>query len=236
MTNTFRILNAAGDLVVDSDTPGTACIGKASFVKIVQPYYQDGAWQRGFSQYTFATDRPVLWAFDLPPGRRVGIFGTSYKDGVHTVGVYCGAGGDWQEFDRQEAVDIWAFSTISQARSKFGLILRHSQERYVTHDFGTPNITFPIASGYLDERVQIPAVGRPVAIGNAPFYDVSYFDLEPGYVLTNRRNFLMRTGNNTVGYSPGLTFKKIVSQGKPGEDSTVSEPSPFLVIDGTFLP
>lgn len=236
MTNTLRILNAAGDLVVDSDTPGTACIGKANFLKTVQPYYKDGAWQTGYSQYTFATDRPVLWAFDLPLGRRVGIFGTSYKDGVYTVGVYCGEGGDWQKFDRQEPVDVWAFSTISQARSKFGLILRHSVDRYVTHDFGTPNITFPIASGSLGISVGIPAVGRPIAIGNAPFYNVSYFDLEPGYILTNSRYFLLRTVNSTVGYSAGLTFKRIESQGRPGEDSTVSHPSPFLVIDGSFLP
>ncbi|MGK5069248.1 hypothetical protein [Janthinobacterium sp. RT4P48] len=235
MTNTLRILNAAGDLVVDSNTPGTACIGKATFLKTVQAYYMDDAWQTGYSQYTFATDRPVLWAFDLPLGRRVGILGTSYKDGVHTVGVYCGAGGDLREFDTQEAVDVWAFSTISQARSKFGLILRHSEERYVTHDFGTPNITFPIASGSLGEGVRIPSVGRPIAIGNAPFYDVSYFDLEPGYILTNNRNFLVRS-SNTVGYSAGLTLKRIASYGQPGEGSTVSHPAPFLVIDGTFLP
>lgn len=236
MTNTLRILNASGDLVLDSDTPGTACIGKATLLKTVQPYYQDGAWQTGYSQYAFATDRPVLWAFDLPLGRRVGIFGTSYKDGIYTVGVYCGSGGNGQEFDRQEAVDVWAFSTIFQAKSKFGLILRHSVEHYVTHDLGTPNITFPIASGSLNESVPIPAVGRPIAIGNAPFYDVSYFDLKPGYILTNSRNFLFRTANNTVGYSAGLTFERIESQGQPGEDSTASDPSPFLVIDGTFLP
>ncbi|WP_409028402.1 hypothetical protein OX462_10910 [Janthinobacterium sp. SUN098] len=236
MTNTLRILNAAGDLVVDSDTPGTSCIGKANFLKTVQPYYKDSAWQTGYSQYTFATDRPVLWAFDLPLGRRVGIFGTSYQDGVHTVGVYCGTGGDWEKFDRQEAVDVWAFSTISQARSKFGLILRHSKEHYVTHDFGTPNITFPIASGSLGESVRIPPVDRPIAIGNAPFYNVSYFDLEPGYILTNSRYFLLRTANNTVGYTAGLTFKRIESQGQRGKDSTVSHPSPFLVIDGSFLP
>ncbi|MDN2709575.1 hypothetical protein O0880_09105 [Janthinobacterium sp. SUN118] len=242
MNNILRVRNTAGDLVVDSDTLGTECIGKASFSRIVQPYQEFSARQSGWSNYTFASDRTVLWAMGMPPGRRVGILGTSYLNGLHTVAVYCGANPDGDGFDVQEPVDIWAFSTLLDSKpSPFGLILRHSVTGRLTHDFGRPNVTFPIAGGDLDSLVQLPAVGRPVAIGNSPFRHVSYSPYDPddprsGYVKTDTRRFLIRYENNAVAYSSGTTHRSSNENGPMPEDTTFTEPSPFFIIDGTFLP
>lgn len=242
MNSIFRVRNTAGDLVVDSDTLGTECIGKASFSRIMQPYKEFSARQSGWSNYTFASDRPVLWAMDMPPGRRVGILGTAYRNGIHTVAAYCGAHPDREGFDVQEPVDIWAFSTLLDSQpSPFGLILRHSVTGRLTHDFGRPNVTFPIGSGDLNSLVQLPAVGRPVAIGNSPFYHVSFSPYDPdhpedGYVKTDTRMFLTRYGNNAVAYSSGTTHRSSNDRGPAPEDTTFTEPSPFFIIDGTFLP
>lgn len=242
MNNILRVHNTAGDLVVDSDTLGTECIGKASFSRIVQSDQEAHFRQSGWSTYTFASERPVLWALDMPVGRRVGIIDTYYQNGVYTVAAYCGANPDRYGFDVQEQVDIWAFSTILDSKpSPFGLILRHSVTGRLTHDFGRPNVTFPIGGGDLNSYVQLPAVGRPVAIGNSPFYHVSFsaYDLDDphsGYVKTDTRNFLTRYGNNTVAYSSGTTHRSSYEKGPLPEDTTFTVASPFFIIDGTFLP
>ncbi|MED5596134.1 hypothetical protein [Janthinobacterium sp. P210006] len=238
MNTGLRISNAMQELVVHSESRGTECIGKATLSHVEQPSTSGGVRTAGYSRYTFTSARPVLWAVDLPLGRRVGIVGTGYKNGVYTIGAYCGGNPDYAGFDQQYAVDIWAFSTISAASSRgssgFGLLLRNSNGA-IAHDFAAPNITFPVAAGNVSSAAYLPATGRPVAIGNSPYYDVDYIDREPGYIKVDSRQFLLRE-NDRVAYSTGLMFMSGLMNGNPPEGSTVSDPSPFFVIDGQFLP
>lgn len=234
MKTALRISNLKQELVVHNESRGTECIGKATLLRVVQPSTSGGVRTAGYSTHTFTSTKPVLWAVDLPLGKRVGIVGTGYKSGVYTIGAYCGGNPDFSGFDQQYAIDIWAFSTISAASSRFGLLLRNS-DGAIAHDFAAPNITFPVAAGNLSSAAYLPATGRPVAIGNSPYYDVDYIDREPGYIKVDSRQFLLRE-NNSVAYSTGLMFMSGLMNGNPPEGSTVSDPSPFFVIDGQFLP
>jgi hypothetical protein len=235
MKSALRISNLKQELVVHNESRGTECIGKATLLRVVQPSTSGGVRNAGYSTHTFTSTRPVLWAIDLPPGRRVGIVGTGYKNGVYTIGAYCGGNPDSVGFDQQYAIDIWAFSTISAASARFGLLLRNS-DGAVAHDFAAANITFPVAAGNISSTAHLPATTRPVAIGNSPYYDVDYIDREPGYIKVDSRQFLLRDNNNRVAYSPGVMFMSGLMNGNPPEGSTVSDPSPFFVIDGQFLP
>lgn len=234
MKTALKISNLKQELVVHNESRGTECIGKATLSRVVQPSISGGVRTAGYSTHTFTSTKPVLWAVDLPLGKRVGIVGTGYKNGVYTIGAYCGGNPDFSGFDQQYAIDIWAFSTISAASSRFGLLLRNSNGA-IAHDFAAPNITFPVAAGNLSSAAYLPATGRPVAIGNSPYYDVDYIDREPGYIKVDSRQFLLRE-NNSVAYSTGLMFMSGLMNGNPPEGSTVSDPSPFFVIDGQFLP
>ena len=234
MKTALKISNLKQELVVHNESRGTECIGKATLSRVVQPSISGGVRTAGYSTYTFTSTKPVLWAVDLPLGKRVGIVGTGYKNGVYTIGAYCGGNPDFSGFDQQYTIDIWAFSTISAASSRFGLLLRNS-DGAIAHDFAAPNITFPVAAGNLSSAAYLPATGRPVAIGNSPYYDVDYIDREPGYIKVDSRQFLLRE-NNSVAYSTGLMFMSGLMNGNPPEGSTVSDPSPFFVIDGQFLP
>lgn len=234
----LKIRNGARELVVHSEARGTACIGRASLVAVVQPSISGGANIAGYSRHTFASDLPIIWAIDLPVGRRVGIIDTGYANGVYTIGAYCGGNPNSLGFDQQFPVDIWAFSMINGAStgSTSGLRLRNSAG-IITHDFMAPNITLPIAAGDLSIAAVVPpGIGRPVVIGSSPYYDVTYTDLEPGYIKTDRRQFALRTSDNVVAYSAGLMFRSGSSSGTPPADSTFTEKSPFFVVDGQFLP
>ncbi|WP_143450999.1 hypothetical protein [Janthinobacterium sp. BJB301] len=234
MKTALRISNLKQELVVHNESRGTECIGKATLSRVVQPSTSGGVRTAGYSTHTFTSTRPVLWAIDLPMGRRVGIVGTGHKNGVYTIGAYCGGNPDFSGFDQQYAVDIWAFSTISAASSQFGLLLRNS-DGAIAHDFAAPNITFPVAAGDLSSAAYLPPTVRPVAIGNSPFYDVNYIDRESGFIKMDSRQFLLRE-SNSVAYSTGVMFMSGVMSGNMPEGSTVSDPSPFFVIDGQFLP
>ncbi|OBV41707.1 hypothetical protein, partial [Janthinobacterium psychrotolerans] len=222
MTTGLKIRNLARQLVVHSESHGTACIGRASLVQVVQPSSTGGVRTAGYSRHTFASTLPVLWAIDLPVGRRVGIVDTAYSNGVYTIGAYCGGNPGNEGFDQQYPVDIWAFSMITGAHAGRGLLLRNSVGA-ITHDFGAPNITFPVAAGDLSTMATLPAIGRPVVIGSSPFYDVSYNDREPGYVKEDRRQFVLRDSDGTVAYSSGVMFRSGLMNGNPPAGSTFSD-------------
>lgn len=236
MNRGLTLRNLAGELVVHHDSWGTQCIGRATMASLVQPSSEsDGSRIAGYSTHTFASTRPILWAIDLPVGRRVGVVSTRHVNGAYTLGVYCGSSPDSGGFDQQFAVDVWAFATLVAPSGGGGLRLRNS-EGVVTHDFSVPNITFPIASGDLDISANLPAVGRPVAIGNSPYYDVQYETNEVNFYKIDRREFLMRTEDNVVAYSTGVMYRSGNMSGTIPDGSTFSEPSPFFVVDGSLLP
>lgn len=238
MSRGFILRNQHGELVVHRDSLGTQCIGRAAFTQLVQPSSTlGGSRVAGYSSYRFASDRPILWAFDLPVGRRVGVVSTGYANGINTIGVYCGANPDVQGFDQQFAVDVWAFSTLAPdtVGAGRGLRLRNSSG-VLSHDFSVPNITLPLAAGDLTTPAQLPAIVRPVAIGSSPFYDVQYESDEVNYFKTDRRQFLLRAPDNSVAYSPGLIYRSGAMHGNPPQGSTLTDPSPYFVVDGQFLP
>ena len=98
-------------------------------------------------------------------------------------------------------------------------------------------MTFAVASGELSSVATAPAAGRLAAIGNSPYYDVSFSGNEDrGYVKEDTRQFLLRTSDNHVGYSSGAMFKSGWTPGNVPDGSTISDPSPFFVVDAQFLP
>lgn len=235
MSQGIVLRNVAGEMVVHRDSWGTQCIGRATMTALVQPVSEsDGSRRAGYSSHTFSSAKPILWAIDLPVGRRVGVVSTAYSGGVYTLSVYCGGNPDVEDFDQQFPVDVWAFSTLTGGGQR-GLRIRNSAG-VVSHDFSVPNITFPLAGGNLASPANLPAVGRPVAIGHSPYYDVRFESNEVDYVKTDRRQFLLRGGDNTVAYSPGLIYRSGAMSGNPPAGSTFTDPSPFFVIDGTLLP
>lgn len=238
MSQGFILRNQQGELVVHRDSLGTQCIGRATLTQLVQPVSaSDGSRTAGYSSHRFDSTRPILWAFDLPVGRRVGVVSVGYANGVNTLSVYCGANPDGRGFDQQFAVDVWAFSTLAPdtVGAGRGLRLRNSSG-VLSHDFSVPNLTLPLAAGDLTTPAQLPAIVRPVAIGSSPYYDVQYETDEVNYFKTDRRQFLLRAADNTVAYSPGLIYRSGAMTGNPPPGSTITDPSPFFVIDGQFLP
>lgn len=238
MSKGFILRNPQRELVVHRDSLGTQCIGRATLTQLVQPVSaSDGSRTAGYSSHRFDSDRPILWAFDLPVGCRVGVVSAGYANGVNTLSVYCGANPDGRGFDQQFAVDVWAFSTLapSTVGAGQGLRLRNSSG-VLSHDFSVPNITMPLSAGDLATVAQLPAIGRPVAIGSSPYYDVQYETDEVSYFKTDRRQFLMRSADNTVAYSTGLIYRSGANSGNPPAGSTLTDPSPFFVVDGQFLP
>ncbi|MDN2697783.1 hypothetical protein O0882_15800 [Janthinobacterium sp. SUN073] len=237
MTKQLKIRNQHGELVIDSNTYGTHCIGRATFVSLQQPYSSGGGMVSGFSTYQFSGFRGILWVIDLPVDRRVGVIKTSYVNGVHTLTVYCGANADENGgFDQQEPVTIWAFATITEKVAARGLLLRHSVTNAVTHDFGTPTLTFPLALGGLENSVVVSSVGRPVALGASPFYEMNYVGTGGQYTMTASRRFLVRRSNGVIAYAPALMLRSGLMSGTLPPDTVYSEPSPFFVLDGTNLP
>lgn len=236
MSQGFLLRNQHGELVVHRESRGTQCIGRATITGIVQPWSEaDGSRNAGYSTHAFTSSQPILWAIDLPVGRRVGVVSTGYANGVYRLGVYCGANPDSAGFDQQFAVDVWAFATLTSAGGARGLRLRNG-DGVITHDFSMPNITFPLAAGDLQTAAQLPALGRPVAIGHSPYYDVQFESNEVDYVKSDRRQFLLRGSDNVVAYSPGVIYRSGAMSGNPPAGSTFTDPSPFFVIDGTLLP
>lgn len=237
MTKQLKIRNQHGELVIDSNTYGTHCIGRATFVSLQQPYRSGGGTVAGFSTYQFSGSGAILWVIDLPVDRRVGIIKTSYVNGVYTLTAYCGANADENRgFDQQEPVTIWAFATIKEKVAARGLLLRHSVTNAVTHDFGTPALTFPLALGGLESSVVVSSVGRPVALGASPFYEMNYVGTGGQYTMTASRRLLVRRSNGVIAYDPTLVLRSDIMSGNLPPDTVYSEPSPFFILDGTNLP
>lgn len=238
MTERLKIRNQHSELVVDSDTYGTHCIGRATFVSMQQPHGAGGGTVAGSSVYQFSSTREILWVIDLPVDRRVGILKTDYANGVHTLTAYCGYNAaENGDFDQQEQVTIWAFTTITERVAARGLLLRHSSTNQVTHDFGAPALTFPLALGGLDNSVVVNSVARPVALGASPYYEATY---EAGtgeqYIKTDYRKFLVRRASGAIAYAPTLVLRSGLMTGPLPPDTVYSEPSPFFIVDGTNLP
>lgn len=238
MRQQFRLRNQHNELVVDADAYGTHCIGRAAFVSMQQPYSSGGGKVAGSSTYQFASSRMILWVIDLPVDRRVGILKTDYAGGVHTLTAYCGFNAaENGDFDQQEQATIWAFTTITERVASAGLLLRHSVTNQVTHDFGAPALTFPLALGGLDSGVLVNSVVRPVALGASPYYEVTYEAGTGGqYIRTDYRRFLVRRADGSIAYTPTLVLRSGLVSGSLPPDTVYSEPSPFFVIDGTSLP
>ena len=238
MKQRLRIRNQHNDLVVDSDTYGSHCIGRATFVSMQQPHSSGGGTVAGSSIYRFTSTRSILWVIDLPVDRRVGILKTDYANGVHTLTAYCGYNAaEDGDFDQQEQVTIWAFTTITERIADAGLLLRHSVTNQVTHDFGAPALTFPLALGGLNSGVVVTSVARPAALGASPYYEATY---EPGtggqYIKTDYRRFLVRRVSGAIAYAPTLVLRSGIMSGALPPDTVYSEPSPFFIVDGTNLP
>lgn len=234
MIQGFILRNRAQELVVHRDSVGTQCIGKATMATLVQPVSEsDGSRRAGYSSHTFSSTKPILWAIDLPVGRRVGVVSTGYSGGVYTLSVYCGGNPDLEDFDQQFAVDVWAFSTLTDGGQR-GLRIRNSAG-IVSHDFSVPNITFPLAAGDLNSPADLSTIARPVAIGNSPYYDVRFEDTGSTFFKRDTRQFLMRGADNRVAYSPGVMYRSGAMTGPIPENSTFTDPSPFFVVDGNFL-
>lgn len=238
MTRALKIRNQHGELVVNGDTYGTHCIGRATFVSMQQPHAAGGGMLSGSSTYQFTSSRSILWVIDLPIDRRVGILKTDYANGVHTLTAYCGYNAaENGDFDQQEQVTIWAFTTITEQVASAGLLLRHSGTNQVTHDFGAPALTFPLALGGLDSGVVVNSVARPVALGASPFYEATYVEgTGREYIKTDFRRMLVRRANGSVTYAPALVLRSGVMSGALPPDTVYSEPSPFFILDGTNLP
>lgn len=194
----------------------------------------------GYSVYTFSHNAPVLWGIDLPVGRKVGISTSSYRNGVHTIEVYCGDSPDNDGFDAQYPVDVWAFGTGVSPSGNYGIQL-FSTSGILTHDLALPNISFPVAVGEIGTSSQVPAgVGRPISVGTSPFVRIRYTNIDPdnesnGYYTTQTRNFVMRDSGNVVAYYEG-TINKRTSPGFKPADNTISFPSTFFVSEGILLP
>lgn len=237
----FELYNPSGELVMHSNSRSTHCIGKTTHVSTTQPYAEGTGRRSGFSTHTFTTSSPVLWAIDTPVGYRVGIVRSGFSGGVYTLEVYCGANPDANGFDTQYAVDVWAFSTDLGAPSDFGLQM-FDASGVMTHDLVKPNISFPVGASYNGNPTTISgAIARPVAVGNSPYYSVAYTYVIPdeptsGYVKKDRKNFLLRAASGYITYSSGTIFRSGTNRGSKPTDSTFSADSPFIIVEGAFLP
>lgn len=235
MKSGLEIYNGQGQLSVMSETRSTAVLGKCTYVRTLQPIADQNTWTSGGSTYTFQSNEPCMFAVECPAGMCVGIIDVLHENGVYTIGVYGGTGPNDAGLDNQAPVNVWAVSMIGARSPTYGLAMWDSAGN-LTHDFSTPNMTFPTSSGDLSADASMSGLTRPVVYGNSPFYDVRYFDDETGqYTKSDYRRYLTRKSNNTIGYVTRLVFFGSYEGTHPG-NSTISYPSPFVVMEGSLLP
>lgn len=225
------IYNENNELAVLAESRGTSVAGKATYVVTTQPTSSES----GGSTYTFQSGEPCMFILDCSQGY-VGVIDMKYENGLYTIGVYSGQGQNAYGFDIQVPIDVWAVSMISGAPStNYGLVMYNSAGQ-LTHDFSRPNVTFPVSAGSINESASSAGLTRPVVMGNSPYHDVTFFDHEDGtYTKTDYRSYLVRRFDNTIGYSARKTYEGRFP-GVPPSDSTITDLSPFVVMEGALLP
>ncbi|WP_338761984.1 hypothetical protein [Massilia sp. METH4] len=173
MSTILKITNPANELVISSDGQGLHCIGRAGLVELVQASGSATARspgrRAGYSRYRINWPGPVLFAVDLPLGKRVGILGAfQVSPGVWEVRCHCGTDADANQFDiTQYALDVWAYGVPQTPQT--GMVFQiFKPDGTLAYDLTRPNILFPRAFALARARssgITIPALTRPVIIG-----------------------------------------------------------------------
>jgi hypothetical protein len=245
MIGRLRIRNDARELVVTSEGRLPYCLGKAVPQPLVQPTgdVRNAAPGRvaGYQDYRVYHPGPILVAFDLPLGRKVGIVSlTNPSSGIWDIRAYCGAAPDSFGFDTQYALDVWAFALPGATPSPHGLILRDPNSGVIAADFGQHSPLFPRGSGVTGgnvTRVSIPALQRPVGIGMPSFWSISESESSKPDLFDHeeRRSFWRRTSGTELGTTSSVVQRYTMPAGDPHQDGIDGE-STIFIIEGANLP
>lgn len=245
MSARLRIRNGARELVVTSEGRLPYCLGKATPQPVVQPAgdVRNAAPGRvaGYQDYRVYHPGPILVAFDLPLGRKVGIVSvTSPAAGIWDIRAYCGASPDAFGFDTQFALDVWVFVLPGATPAPKGLVLRDPLSQVIAADFGQHSPLFPRGSGVTGgtvTRVDIPLLQRPVGIGMPNFWSISESagGIPGSFDHEERRSFWRRTSGTELSTTSSVVQRYTMPAGDPHQDGLDGE-STIFIIEGANLP
>lgn len=247
----LRITNPNNNvLVLDDRARGMYCVGKAVLQgTVVQPSGSDtdGAPGKlcGYSVYRIWHPYPVIFAFDLPEGRSVSIISvTQPAAGVWDVKMYCGGGSAANQFEAtQYQVDVWAFGRLTGLSAGSKQYIKDASGG-IAYDFLASGILFPRAavtlnyvSGGFSPNVTIPALSRPVALGNPTSYSVtSELVGTKRYADVWRFNALARTGTSLREVQVAKQRYEYNGADPQQSGDVFTAPSPIFILEGSLLP